>query len=185
MWYKVNELWSNGLNKSQIAREIGMLRKTVRRYLQFSEEGFLKSLEENRQLPLKLQVYYNFVYKQLESKPYLSVAQIEDRLKEHFNDLPIVHSKTVYNFVQSIRKKYNIAKPTQKRERQYQKLEDTEYGLEAQVDFGEILIPKKDGGRLNIWVFAMELCRSRQKYIYATSITIHNSHICLCSSISF
>ena len=40
MWYKVQELTCQGLNKSQISRETGLDRATVRRYQQMEEEVF-------------------------------------------------------------------------------------------------------------------------------------------------
>lgn len=40
MWHKVKELWSKGLNKSQISQEVGIHRKTVRHYLEMDEKEF-------------------------------------------------------------------------------------------------------------------------------------------------
>jgi len=166
MWHKVNEMWSNGLNKSQISREVGIHRKTVRLCLQMEEEEFYAWISKKKNLPLKLQGYHDFVRKELEDKPYLSAAQIEDRLKEHYPDFPMVHSKTVYNFVQGIRNQYNIDKPKQENTRVYQKREECAYGEEAQVDFGVYNMLKQGGVRQKVWVFAMVLSRSRQKFIY-------------------
>lgn len=166
MWHKVKELWSKGLNKSQISQEVGIHRKTVRHYLSMDEEEFYKWIEKGKNLPPKLQLYYEFVKGQLENYPYLSAAQIEDRLKEHYADLPIVHSKTVYNFVQSIRAKHQIGKPKSKQVREFTKREETAYGDEAQVDFGVYTMPKQGGGQQKVWVFAMVLSRSRQKFIH-------------------
>jgi len=166
MWHKVNELWSKGFNKSQISREVGIHRKTVRQYLQMSEEEFYEWIEKGRNLPLKLQSYHTFVHEQLCKHPYMSAAQIEDRLKEHFPELPSVHPKTVYNFVQTIRAKYQIYKPKQEHFREYQKREECAYGQEAQVDFGVYNMLKQGGGRQKVWVFAMVLSRSRHKFIY-------------------
>lgn len=181
MWHKVKELWSKGLNKSQISREVGIHRKTVRHYLEMDEEGFYKWIDKGKNLPPKLQAYYDFVKEQLENHPYLSASQIEDRLKERFSDLPGVHSKTVYNFVQSIRSAHQITKPKNKHAREFEKREETAYGDEAQVDFGVYNMPKQGGGHQKVWVFAMVLSRSRQKFIYlqnspfttATSIYAH------------
>jgi transposase len=100
MWYKVKELTEKGLNKSQISLEIGIHRKTVRKYLKMSEEEFFKWLEHPKKLPKKLNDYYDYVRKLLEKHQYLSAAQVEDRLKEDYPYLPAVHSKTIYNFVQ-------------------------------------------------------------------------------------
>lgn len=169
MWHEVKELWSKGLNKSQISREVGIHRKTVRQYLQMSEEEFYIWICKKKNLPLKLQPYHDFVREQLKDKPYLSAAQIEDRLKEHHVDFPLVHSKTIYNFVQAIRTQYAIEKPKQENTREYQKREECAYGEEAQVDFGVYNMLKQGGGRQKVWVFVMVLSRSRQKFIYLQS----------------
>src|SRR6056297_53891 len=166
MWYKGKELWSKGLNKSQIATEVGLHRKTVRKYLQMSESEFQIWIQKRKNLPHKLQPYYNFVYQRLKKYPYLSAAQREDHLKEHFDDMPNVHSKTVYNFVETIRKEKNISKPKKEKIRQYRKLPEVGYGQEAQVDFGVYRMLRQDGRRQKVWLFAMVLSRSRQKFIY-------------------
>jgi transposase len=166
MWYKVKELHSNGLNKSQIALEVGIHRKTVRKYLSMSEESFHKWLEKSRNLPKKLQLYYDYVHKKLEAHPYLSAAQIEDRLKEDFSDLPPVHSKTVYNFTESIRVRYGIKKQAEKLPRQYEKLPEPDYGAYAQVDFGQYYMTTQSPSRKKVYFFVMVLCRSRQKFVY-------------------
>ena len=41
MWYKVRELQSKGLNKTQIGKHLGVDRSTVRKYLQMSREDFM------------------------------------------------------------------------------------------------------------------------------------------------
>lgn len=166
MWYKVNELFSKGLNKTQIAEEIGVHRKTVRKYLNMTETEFHKWIERAKNLPKKLQDYYDYVRSLLETYPYLSASQVEDRLKENFNNLPQVHSKTVYNFVESIRKKHQIKKQADKNVRQYEKLPEPEYGQYAQVDFGEYHMLTHGVTRKKVYFFAMVLCRSRQKFVW-------------------
>lgn len=170
MWYKVKELRASGLNKSQISREVGIDRQTVRRYLTMDEVEFLQWIQNRKHIPLKLKQYYSYVEQELQKKPYLSAAQIEDRLKENFPNLPGVHPKTVYNFVQTIRKKAGIHKPKVSTSRDTQKLPDGPYGKEAQVDFGQAKIKDKEGKSTRVWFFAMVLCRSRQKYIYIQDV---------------
>lgn len=166
MWHKVNELKSKGFNKTQIANEVGIHRKTVRKYLTMSEDEFYKWIEKGKNLPKKLQIYHSFVYNLLDSYPYLSAAQIEDRLKENYKELPMVHSKTVYNFVENIRKKYGIKKEVVKEPRQYEKLSESDYGQYAQVDFGQYNMITKENGRKKVYFFVMVLCRSRHKFVY-------------------
>ncbi len=165
MWYKVKELHEKGLNKSQISRETQLDRATVRKYLQMSEDEFHNWISTSRNLPLKLSKYLPFVKKELEFCPYLSAAQIEDRLKENFTDLPDFHSKTVFNFTELVRQKYNIPKPKKKDSRIFEKLPELPYGQQAQVDFGQTYMQTSDGKRRKIYFFAMVLSRSRQKFV--------------------
>lgn len=165
MWYKVNELHSKGLNKSQISVELGMDRSTVRKYLLMNEQAFLEWISVAQHRPHKLKEYRHFVKTTLENHPYLSASQIEDWLKEHYPDLPEVHSKTVYNFVEQIRKEFDIPKTRLKAFRQYEKLPETAYGDQAQADFGSFHMSYKDGERRKVYFFVMLLSRSRQKFV--------------------
>ena len=160
MWYKVQELTEQGLNKSQIKVETGLDRATIRRYLQMKEEDFHNWIKQKRNLSKKLFCYRKYVKDILSTAPYLSAAQVEDRLKEHYDDLPDIHSKTVYNFVQS------IPKPSKNESRIFEKLPEPPFGQEAQVDFGETWLQTKEGKRIKIMFFAMVLSRSRYKYVY-------------------
>ncbi len=165
MWYEVQRLHSQDLNKSQISRQTSLDRSTVRKYLQMSEDEFLNWISKPRNLPLKLSKYKSFVKKELENCHNLSAAQIEDRLKENFNDLPEIHSKTIYNFVQTVRKQYGIMKQKPDN-RIFEKLPETAYGQQAQVDFGETWLQTSDAKRKKVYFFAIVLSRSRYKYLY-------------------
>ncbi len=166
MWYKINELKQKGLNKSQIADQVGVHRRTVRRYLSMNADEFQHWVNQGKPLPLKLKGYFGFVRQLLKEHPFLSSAQIEDRLKEHFEDLPLVHSKTIYNFVQHVRHQAQIPKPVKKKQRDFEQLPQVGYGQEAQVDFGECYMETRQGKRVKVWFFVMVLSRARHKYVY-------------------
>lgn len=185
MWYKVKELHSKGLNKSQIALEVGIHRKTVRKYLSMNEEGFHKWIKQGKNLPKKLQFYHQYVYRLLDAHPYLSAAQVEDRLKEDFSDLPPVHSKTVYNFTESIRIRYGIKKQPDKATRQYEKMPEPDYGVYAQADFGQYNMLTQNGMRKKVYFFVMVLCRSRQKFVYLQSTPFTTENTILAHEKSF
>lgn len=182
MWYKVKELNSKGLNKSQISVELCLDRSTVRKYLCMDEQSFLDWISIAQHRPVKLKEYRNFVKITLESHPYLSASQVEDWLKEHYPNLPSVHSKTVYNFVEQIRREFDIPKIHSKSVRQYEKLPETAYGDQGQADFGSFNMPCKDGSRRKVYFFVMILSRSRQKFVHfqdkpftsSTTIEAHN-----------
>lgn len=185
MWYKVKELDNKGFNKSQISRELRLDRSTVRKYLSKDEDEFHRWIETGRHLPKKLQSYYDYVKELLEIYPFLSAAQVEDRLKERYTDLPEVHSKTVYNFVNSIRKRHQIHKGKERKYRPYEKLAELDYGEQAQADFGEYYMQTSGAGRKKVYFFVMVLSRSRQKYIYfqdqpfTSQTTVHAHELAL------
>ena len=166
MWYEVQKLTKSGLNKSQIKRETGLDRATIRRYQKISEDDFHKWVKEKKRMPRKLQFYHDYVRRELSLKPYLSASQIEDRLKENYDNLPKVHSKTVYNFVETIRENYNIPKPKTDKVRTFEKLLEVAYGSEGQVDFGETWMQTIEGKRRKVYFYSIVLSRSRYKYLY-------------------
>lgn len=169
MWNKVRNLKSLGLNKSQISRKLRIDRGTVRKYLRMSESEFLESECYKRHYEYKLKSYEDYVLDDLRDFPFLSSSQIHDHLKERFPSLPKVSTKTVYNFVQRIRNKYNLPKESEKSYRPSEKLPEVPYGEYAQVDFGERYMTYVEGGHVKIYFFAMVLSRSRQKFIYMST----------------
>lgn len=151
MWYKVKGFTFEGLNKSQISLELGIDRGTVGKYLKMSESDFLVWISEPHRRPRKLQAYVAYIKKQLEVQPYLSSAQIEDRLKENFPDAPTVSSKTVYNTVDAIRREYGLKKTQGVKQRIYEKRAEEAYGAEAQVDFGSYNMTRTTGKRIKVY----------------------------------
>lgn len=167
MWYKVRELQSKGLNKTQTGKYLGVDRSTVRRYLQMSRDEFIGKHNSHRKYELKLGKYEEYVRGTLEEYPYISAARMHDWLRECYPDFPRVCDKTVFNFVERIRRKFKIGKRSEIRmRRDYEKLPDTPYGEYAQADFGEKWIPVKNGGSTKVYFFAIVLTRSRYKFVH-------------------
>lgn len=165
MWYKIHHLLSKRFKKSQIAQILGIHRSTVIRYCKMSELEFLSRPSPGGNRPEKLRKYEQYVQETLRKYPELSAAQVGDWIKEYDPSMPSVSTKTIYNFVCKVRKKYNIPKvPPSKRI--YEKLPDTPYGQEAQVDFGEAWMRKENAISIKIYFFAIVLSRSRYKYVY-------------------
>ncbi len=167
MWHEVHRLKDQGLNKSQISVELDMDRGSVRKYLRMSEEEFLASESYKRQYDLKLDQYEPFVVGLLKEFPFLSAAQIEDRLKEHYGTETITAcSKTIYNFVAKMRDRHSLPKCPEDTPRPYEMQDETPYGEYAQVDFGEKYMSCEGGGHIKVYFFVMVLCRSRQKFVW-------------------
>jgi len=94
-------------------------------------ESFLKSQSTRGKLLLP---YENFVRNRLEHYRDTSAAQMHDWLKEHHKEFPEVNQKTIFNFVKWVRHQHNL--PFERPFRDYCAVEETAYGLQAQVDFG-------------------------------------------------
>ena len=126
MWYKVKELCSKGLNKTQIGRCLGVDRSTVRRYLAISREEFIRKQNSHRRHKLKLGRYEEYVRGTLEEYPYISAARIHDWLRNVIRTSQVC-GKTVFNFVRTHKgKKYGIGKNSDGRvRRDYEKQPDT------------------------------------------------------------
>ena len=75
MWYKVNELFSNGQTFSQISRNLGIDRHRVSNYVRMSESEFLKSDAYQRNYLHKLDEYESFVLSELQSSPSYSTSR--------------------------------------------------------------------------------------------------------------
>lgn len=166
MWNKVRELFSAGLNKTQIGLSLGLHRQTVSKYLSMTEDEFISSQSYDRHYGHKLDAYETYVAGELVQWSFLSAPQIHDRLKENFADFPSVSPKTVFNFVNRVRLTHNLPKEVEKSYRPYEKQPESPYGEYAQCDFGERWMRTSQGQSLKVYFFAMSLSRSRYKFVY-------------------
>jgi transposase len=164
MYHEVHHLKRQGCSLRKISEELVLNFRTVRKYLLMSEEEFFKHLEDQDRRYKKLSPYEEFVKGKLGLYPETKSAQMHDWLKEHNPDFPEVCEKTVFNFVQYIRQKYNI--PQQYESRQFFPVEEMDYGSQAQADLGEYTMRMTNGNRKKVHFFTMVLSRSRHKYGY-------------------
>lgn len=167
MWYKVKEYHSQNLTKKQISKLTGLHRQTVAKYIKMSEAEFVSSQTYSRNYAHKLDRFEDFVVEELRNPAGLSAAQIEDHLRQRADYDRSTCSKTVYNFVQYIRRKHRIPAPSPDGHRQFEKLQDTVPGEYAQVDFGERYMTRADDSAgKKVYFFAMSLSHSRHKFVY-------------------
>ena len=88
MWYKVRELQSKGLNKTQIGEAPGSGQKHRAEISADVPEDFVRRRNSHRKYTLKLAGYEEYVRGTLEEYPYISAARIHDWLKECYPDFP-------------------------------------------------------------------------------------------------
>lgn len=161
MFHEIHRLKREGFSDVWIGRHLVLDRRTIKKYLNMSEEEYLSYKDNGQPRQKLLDPYEDFVRGRLEECPDASAAQVHDWLKEHFKDFIGVNEKTVFNFVLTVRNKYDIPKLFHYRD--FGKVEELPYGKQAQVDFGEYNMTTEEGTRKKVYFFAMVLSTSRQK----------------------
>ena len=163
-YFEIHRMHREGHSISKISEFLVLNRRTVSKYLSMSESEYEEFLTKQNNREKKLLRFEDFVRQRLEEFRNTPAAQMHDWLKEHHRDFPVVSQKTVFNFVSWVRKKHQL--PVVKTERQFQQLEETPYGKQAQVDFGEYNMRTTTGTRTKVFFFTIVLSRSRFKYVW-------------------
>lgn len=170
MWSKINELKREGHSISKIKLLTGHDRKTIRKYLDMSEEEFRSRGCCVRVYPSRLDKYRQFIKERLENYHFLSSAAIHSQLRREYPDLEKFNQKTVYNYVQKVRREENIPMNEEGTCRPYHMLEQTAPGEYAQADFGEKWIGDGKGGRKKVYFFVLLLSRWRHKFVWFSDV---------------
>jgi transposase len=168
MYHLVKQMDYEGHSITKIAEHFGINWRTAKRMLSMSEQEFSQGLENGRLRKRSLDAYESFIKEKLTAFPDTSSAQMHDWLKEHHPDFPPVSQKTVFNFVQHLRDRYNIPKAESVRE--YVCVPELPYGLQGQVDFGFYNMKTTLGKIKKVQFFTFVLSRSRYKYIFFSDI---------------
>lgn len=166
MYHEIHRMSRDGFSISKICRELVLDWRTVRNYLAMSEADFESFSARQSERSKALVAYEAFVRSKLVKHQDTSAAQLHDWLKEHHADFPRVSVKTVFNFVAWVRQKYQLPRLSPLRD--YEMVEETAYGKQAQVDFGEYHLRSSEGKRVKVFFFIMVLTRSRYKYVWFT-----------------
>ena len=164
MYHQIQKMFRDGWSITRISDFLGNNRRTTSKYLKMSEDEFLAFQETQGNRQKLLTPYEGFVKIKLEQYPDTPAAQMHDWLKEHYDHFPEVSPKTVYNFVMWVRQRHNI--PMASTQREYCIIEESAYGQQAQVDFGEYNMRDGHGKRIKVYFFTMVLSRSRYKFVY-------------------
>ena len=151
----IRDLHHQGLNISQISRETGYHRNTVRKYLAAQTMPIPAS---RRTRPSKLDPYKAYIQQRIHDYP-LSAARIYREIQEMgFNGKYTI----VKDYIREIRPPTRV--PAVFRY-------ETEPGVQAQVDWGECGHLDVDGRRRKLYCFSMILGYSRMRYAVFTLST--------------
>lgn len=168
MYHQIHQMNREGFSNLKISQELVIDRRTIKFYLSLDESQYDVFIQSQVERKRELAPFEEFVKSKLEQYQETPSAQMHDWLMEHYPDFPGVTSKTVYNFVMWVRQKYHLPQTSPIRE--YNAVEELEYGLQAQVDFGQYNMRNGLGKRIKVWFFTMILSRSRYKYIFFSDI---------------
>jgi len=159
MYQRIQNFKKRGCSKSDIIRETGLNKRTVKKYFDMSEKEYLRYIEtvKNRTKifePYKsniLRIYRENNYQRLEK------AAVYDYLEEKYGSLPGTE-RSFRNFINYLEDTgqliFNI------HPRRYHSVEELPFGKQLQIDFGEHRT--KNGMKLHM--FGAVLSASRYKY---------------------
>lgn len=163
MWYTVKTLLDRGKSLRSISQDLGINRKTVTKIRDEVEKGIFKPPEIKK--GGILDDYYDYIW-ELSEKQLTSI--LIHRKLENEKGVKVSYP-TVLRFVNSI-KQSEVYIPV-----------EVPPGEEAQVDYGYLGVFYKNGKKVKLWVFSMQLSFSRYAYYEITTnqttATFIRSHI--------
>ena len=162
-WLLIRDLYSQGFSISEISKQTGFDRKTVRKYLQ------LKTLPEPQKRPgrkSKLDPFKPYILEKLKEGPYTAA-----RLYREIKEMGFDGGKTIVkDFVQKVRPEQGISAVLRY---------ETKPGVQAQVDWAEMGTVEVDGKGKKLFCFNMILGYSRMRYVEFT-LSIDTSTLIQC-----
>ena len=161
IYTEIRKLKQKGFSIRQISRQLSVSRPTISKYLEMSSEEMAIWLASTRTRKRKLDDYSEMILEWLREHPDLSASQIHDWLEER--GITCVCESTVRYYVREMREIYRIPKVSKARD--YEAVEESPPGVQAQVDFGETWVQKASGGKIKLYVAVFVLSYSRYKYM--------------------
>jgi transposase len=151
-WLMLRDLYRQGLSISQIARQTGHDRKTVRTYV---KSGELPVPKERAKKASKLDAFKDYIVNKLKEGPFTA-----SRLFREIQEMGFTGKYTIVkDFVREVRPEHGV---------QAAYRYETKPGVQAQVDWSEIGKVEVDGKLQKIYCFNMILGYSRVRYIEFT-----------------
>lgn len=113
IYQKIQEYKRNKYKKNQTARVLGINYRTVEKYWDVAPDRFAEMTAASKTRAKKADPYKDYVLDCLTHYPDISAAQVDDWIREkyHLDTLPC-SERSFRSFVNSIRKEYDIDKPS-------------------------------------------------------------------------
>jgi transposase len=163
MYYKIQELKGIGYSERRAARELKLDRGTVRKYYRMDEETFIQYSLDAKTREKLLDKYRKAIETKLHEHPDIPASVIYDQLLEAEPTFE-PSKRSVRLYVATLRE--DLGLPTLSKIRQFCEVEELPAGFQAQVDMGvkSMFDPYKKN--VKIYIFAMVMSHSRQKFVY-------------------
>lgn len=167
MIHQIKALYKNGtgLSERKIAKELGISRHTVSKYLKMTEAEITKTKSETDRAK-RLDDYRVYIIQLLQTYPGLSAVKIMRKLKAKVDDL-IVSDRSVRRYIQALKQEISFKQP-----RYYEPVLDMIPGEQCQVDGGELRGVMIEGVETTVYIMVFVLSYSRLMHVSATTKAI-------------
>ena len=145
MYTKIQQLKELKYSQRKAAEALGIHRDTVRRYWNMSVEDYEAEAAKIRKVSI-LDKFRTVILSWIRANPGISAAQICDWLKEDYTGS--FKERTVSRYVNRLRTEYDL--PREIHSREFTAVEELPPGQQMQVDFGEMYMPRAEGGRIKV-----------------------------------
>ena len=168
--HKVKSLYNNGqgLSQRQIAKELGISRNTVRKYLELDENS-ITALQNDTSREKTLDDYREYMIHLLKTYPNLSAVKILRKLKSKESELNI-SDRSVRRYVEKLKTTITV-----KQERYYEPVLDMIPGQQCQVDPGELHDVLINGKKTSVYFVVFVLSYSRMMYVAVSPTPINTA----------
>ena len=158
--HKIKSLYDNGngLTERKIAKELGLSRNTVSKYLHMPETEMARQLDELARTK-KLDAYRAYIIQLLQTYPNLSAVKVMRKLKEKIDSLA-VSDRSVRRYIQALKDEINFKQP-----RYYEPVVDMVPGVQCQVDGGELRGVMIGGKETTVYFMVFVLSYSRLMHV--------------------
>lgn len=162
--HKIKSLYDNGngLTERQIAKELGLSRNTVSKYLHMPETEMARQLDEIARTR-KLDAYRAYIIQLLQTFPNLSAVKVMRKLKAKIDSLS-VSDRSMRRYIQALKDEISFKQP-----RYYEPVVDMVPGAQCQVDGGELRGVMINGKETTVYFMVFVLIFSRLMHVSVSS----------------
>jgi transposase len=166
--HKIKSLYDNGngLTERKIAKELGLSRNTVSKYLKMPEPVISAQLSETDRTK-KLDEYRSYIVHLLQTYPGLSAVKVARKLKAKVDQLA-VSDRSVRRYIQTLKDEISF-----KQARYYEPVLDMMPGVQCQVDGGELRGVMIAGTETTVYFMVFVLSYSRLMHVSVSSQPIN------------